>query len=74
MGRRMCLQLVQDKFATIPLLELRGVVARQCGEECIVLEGMVNSYYLKQQAQEIVRKICVNCPYKCQVENKIKVK
>lgn len=50
----------QKALASSPVFELRELRVQQ-HEGCLVLSGVVSSFYYKQLAQEVVRAICREC-------------
>lgn len=49
-------KVIQKELDTNCIVQLRGLVCESHGR-VIVLRGQVDSYYLKQLAQELVRKV-----------------
>lgn len=49
-------QHLEESFKTNSHLQLRGLVCESQGD-VVILRGQVNSYYLKQMAQELVKRL-----------------
>jgi hypothetical protein len=55
---------VQSALQASPLFDLRELKVADDGRGCIVIRGMVGSFYHKQLAQEAVRAVVKKLDYK----------
>jgi len=62
----MCLQVIKSKFGSCHFYELQQQVTIMISDDGVArLEGKVSTYYLKQSAQELVKRACLECSCSC---------
>ena len=64
------LEAAQSSLTESPIHALHRLRVRQAGDDCFVISGRVKSYYLKQLAQEFVRRVVLKAGY---VVNEVQV-
>jgi hypothetical protein len=61
----MCLSIIKSRFGSCHFYELRQVKVTVSDDGMVMLEGKVSTYYLKQSAQELVKRACMECSCSC---------